>query len=110
MKGKLDLIGKVKFLYHKIRKTNKIMMGLVFGISPEHQGKGVDGALILAIREVLQVSYLRYEELEMNWIGDFNPKMIKVVEQVGGDVVKTHHTYRFLFDRTKAFKRMPIKG
>ncbi|MEM9895474.1 MAG: hypothetical protein AAF789_03825 [Bacteroidota bacterium] len=108
--GKLDLIGKVKFLYHKIRKTNKKMMGLVFGISPEHQGKGVDGALILAIRDVLQVSYLRYEELEMNWIGDFNPKMIKVVEQVGGDVVKTHHTYRFLFDRTKAFKRMPIKG
>ncbi|WP_421763737.1 hypothetical protein [Ekhidna sp.] len=108
--GKLDLIGKLKFLYHKLMKTNKKMIGLVFGISPEHQGKGVDGAIILAIRDVVQETYTRYEQLEMNWIGDFNPKMIKVVEQVGGDVVKTHHTYRYLFDRTKEFKRMPIKS
>lgn len=107
--GKLNLIGKLKFLYHKLMKTNKKMIGLVFGISPKHQGKGVDGALIMAIRDVIQETYTRYEQLEMNWIGDFNPKMIKVVEQVGGDVVKTHHTYRYLFDRTKEFKRMPIK-
>ncbi len=108
--GKLNLIGKLKFLYHKLMKTNKKMIGLVFGISPEHQGKGVDGALIMAIRDVIQETYTRYEQLEMNWIGDFNPKMIKVVEQVGGDVVKTHHTFRYLFDRTKEFKRMPIKN
>ncbi|WP_436514503.1 hypothetical protein [Ekhidna sp. To15] len=107
--GKLDLIGKLKFLYHKIRKTNKKMIGLVFGISPKHQGKGVDGALIHAIRVMVQEKYKRYPQLEMNWIGDFNPKMLKVVDQVGGEVVKTHHTYRFLFDRTKEFKRMPIK-
>lgn len=107
--GKLDLIGKLKFLYHKIRKTNKKMIGLVFGISPKHQGKGVDGALIHATRVMVQEKYKRYPLLEMNWIGDFNPRMIKVVEQVGGDVVKTHYTYRYLFDRSKEFKRMPIK-
>ncbi len=108
--GKLNILGKLKFLYHKLRKTNKKMIGLVFGISPDYQGKGVDGALIMAVRDVVQETYTRYEELEMNWIGDFNPKMIKVVEQVGGNVVKTHHTYRYLFDRTKTFKRMPIKN
>jgi len=86
------------------------MIGLVFGISPEHQGKGVDGALIHATRVMVQDKYKRYPLLEMNWIGDFNPKMLKVVDQVGGDVVKTHYTYRYLFDRTKKFKRMPIKG
>jgi len=107
--GKLDLIGKLKFLYHKIMKTNTKMIGLVFGISPEHQGKGVDGALIMATRDMVQDTYTRYKELEMNWIGDFNPKMIAVVNQVGGNVVKTHHTYRYLFDRTKKFERMPIK-
>jgi len=90
-------------------KTNTKMIGLVFGISPSHQGKGVDGALIMAIRDMVQDKYTRYKELEMNWIGDFNPKMVTVVKQVGGDVVKTHHTYRFLFDRTKEFHRMPIK-
>ena len=84
-------------------------MGFVFGISPEHQGKGVDGALIHEIRVMVQDKYKRYPLLEMNWIGDFNPKMLKVVEQVDGEVVKTHHTYRYLFDRNKEFKRMPIK-
>lgn len=108
--GKLDLIGKLKFLYHKMRKTNKKMIGLVFGISPKHQGKGVDGALIHATRVMVQDKYKRYPFLEMNWIGDFNPKMLKVVDQVGGEIVKTHHTYRYLFDRSKEFKRMPVKG
>lgn len=107
--GKLNLIGKLKFLYHKLRKTNKKMIGLVFGISPNHQGKGVDGALIHATRVMVQDKYKRYPLLEMNWIGDFNPRMLKVVDQVGGEVVKTHYTYRYLFDRTKEFKRMPIK-
>lgn len=108
--GKMNLWGKMIFLYHKLRKTNKKMMGLVFGISPEHQGKGVDGAIIMATRAMVQDKYKRYPLLEMNWIGDFNPKMLRVVDQVGGDVVKTHHTYRYLFDRDKPFERMPIKG
>ena len=107
--GKLDIIGKLKFVYHKLRKTNDKMMGVVFGISPAHQGKGVDGGMITEFRVMVQDKYKRYNRLEMNWIGDFNPKMLNVVKQVGGDVVKTHHTYRYLFDRTKEFKRMPFK-
>ena len=108
--GKLDLLGKLIFLYYKLTKRNKKMLGLVFGISPEHQGKGVDGALIMATRVMVQEKYKRYPKLEMNWIGDFNPRMIRVVEQVGGDIVKTHHTYRYLFDRNVEFKRMKIKN
>ncbi|MDW7692751.1 hypothetical protein R9C00_11545 [Flammeovirgaceae bacterium SG7u.111] len=107
--GKLDLIGKLKFLYHKWRKTTKKIIGIVFGVVPEFQGKGVDGAIIMEMRKVVQDDYPIYEDFEMNWIGDFNPKMLNVVEQVGGFVSKTHITYRYLFDRTKPFKRMPIK-
>lgn len=107
--GKLDLIGKLKYLYHTWRKTCKKMFGLVFGIVPEHQGKGLDGALIMATRKMVQDEYPRYPDYEMNWIGDFNPLMIKVVEQVGADVVKVHITYRKLFDEAKPFKRMPLK-
>ena len=47
----------------------------------------------------------KYKELEMNWIGDFNPTMMKMVEQIGATIVKTHTTYRYLFDQTKEFKR-----
>jgi hypothetical protein len=81
---------------------------VLFGIVPEHQGKGVDGAMVLGSRKVLQDEYHRYDEYEMNWIGDFNPKMIQVVEQVGGTVSKVHHTYRKLFDESKPFRRAPI--
>lgn len=109
--GKLDLIGKLKFVYHKWRKTCKKMLGLVFGVVPKFQGKGVEGALVIATAKMVQDDYHRYPDLEMNWIGDFNPKMIRVVEQLGGaNVVKTHATYRKLFDESKPFKRMPIIG
>lgn len=106
--GKLDLLGKLKFVYHRWRKTNKKAFGILFGVVPEHQGKGVDGGMIMAFKKVMQQEYLRYEEYEMNWIGDFNSKMIRVAEQVTPNVVKRHATYRKLFDAQKEFKRYPI--
>jgi hypothetical protein len=106
--GKLNLVGKLKFLWHTLRKTNRKAFGILFGVIPEHQGKGVDGAIVLAARKVLQDEYKRYDEYEMNWIGDFNPRMINVVEQVGAAVSKRHATYRKLFDESKPFKRSPI--
>jgi hypothetical protein len=106
--GKLDLIGKMKFLWHKMMKTNRKAFGILFGVVPEHQGKGVDGAVVLAARDVLQETYRRYDDYEMNWIGDFNPRMVNVAEQVGGEVCKRHATYRKLFDETKPFQRSKI--
>jgi hypothetical protein len=106
--GKLDWKGKLIFLWHTLRKTNRKAFGILFGIVPKHQGKGVDGAMIMNAREILQEKYDRYDEYEMNWIGDFNPKMINVVEQVGGFVAKRHGTYRKLFDESKPFRRAPI--
>jgi hypothetical protein len=106
--GKLDLIGKIKFLWHTIRKTNRKAFGILFGVVPEHQAKGLDGAMVLNSKRILQEVYNRYDEYEMNWIGDFNPKMINVVKQVGADVSKRHATYRKLFDDHQPFKRHPI--
>jgi len=108
LNGKLDLLGKLKFVWYSWRMTNRKAFGILFGVVPEHQGKGVDGAIIEAFRVLMQEKYQRYIEFEMNWIGDFNPKMIQVVEQVGGQVVKRHITYRKLFDETKPFKRHPF--
>lgn len=105
--GKLDWLGKLKFIWHTFRRTNKKAFGILFGVVPEHQGKGLDGAMIINARDVLQPN-ARYEQYEMNWIGDFNPKMILVVEQVGAEVSKRHATYRKLFDETKPFRRAPI--
>lgn len=108
--GKLNLLGKLKFLWHQWRKTNKKAFGILFGVAPEHHGKGVDGGMIMGFRKLLQEEYLRYEDYEFGWIGDFNPKMMRVSEQVQTEVVKRHATYRKLFDESKPFKRMPIVG
>lgn len=108
--GKLNFWGKVKFVWYQWRKTSKKAFGILFGIVPEHHGKGVDGGMILGFRKLMQEEYLRYEDYEFGWIGDFNPKMMRVSEQVQTRIVKRHATYRKLFDETKPFKRMPIIG
>lgn len=107
--GKLDWWGKLKFVFHRWRGACKTMYGIVFGITPEHQGRGVEAAMVKAAAQLVQNNpRIPYREIQMNWIGDFNPKMMRVVEQVGSRIYKTHHTYRFLFDRSKEFKRARI--
>lgn len=106
--GKLDLIGKIKFLYHKLRKKNYKAFGVIFGVIPEYQGRGVESAMALASTRVAWRPNYQYTELEFNWIGDFNPKMVRFAELLGGVPHKIHTTYRYLFDRTKEFKRHPM--
>jgi hypothetical protein len=101
----------LKFLWHKkIRGLNKIF-GVVFGVVPEQQGKGVEAALMAYYKGFAHASpNYPYKVIEMNWIGDFNPKMIRVVTDIGAEVYKTHVTFRKLFDETKPFKRCPMIG
>lgn len=106
--GKLTLYGKLLFAWRKMTKKCKTMFGIVFGVVPEHQRKGVEIAMIVAAREIIQKKDMPYEELQMNWIGDFNPKMMRVAEQIGAKIYKTHHTYRYNFDRSKQFERYPV--
>jgi hypothetical protein len=49
-----------------------------------------------------------YDDYEMQWIGEFNPKMINVAEALGTYRSRILTTYRYLFDRTKEFKPHPI--
>jgi hypothetical protein len=106
LNGKLGVLGKLKFLWYKNTIKKKKMLGVVFGVVPEHQGTGLDGALIISASKIIQNLGDTYPILEINGVGDFNRKMVVVVKQVGGEICKVHTTYRYLFDRTKSFKRM----
>jgi GNAT superfamily N-acetyltransferase len=110
LNGKLGLVGKLKFLWHRWRlrqqKENKKVFGIIFGVVPEHQAKGVETALMAEARQALLNRH--YTDIEMNWIGDFNPKMMAVLRSIGARIRKTHITYRKLFDETKAFERYPV--
>ena len=109
LNGKFDLLHKLKFLWVKKTKPCKKFVGLVFGVVPEFQGKGIDSYMIAESALVVQQPNISYTEYEMQWIGDFNPKMINVAENFS-DTYRTRKlcTYRYLFDRTKEFKRHPI--
>lgn len=105
--GKLGLIQKLKVWYQlKFHKINKCF-GIVFGVVPDHQGKGVDAGLIYAAGEVVHRQG-HWVDMEMIWIGDFNPKMLNVGRGIGGKDHKYYHTMRYLFDREKPFERLKI--
>ncbi|WP_207433837.1 hypothetical protein [Sabulibacter ruber] len=109
LNGKFDLLAKLKFLYHRWRynkRDDKKVFGVIFGIVPEFQSKGVDSYLITHSQG--PVNEYGAREIEMNWVGDFNPKMMMVTRGLGAVIYKTHITYRKIFDPTKPFTRYPI--
>lgn len=104
--GKFGLIEKLRFIWHIKRKRTKKIIGLVFGIVPEHQGKGIDSYMIVDGSNVIIADSL-YTDFEMQWIGDFNPKMVSVAESLGTYKSRTFKTYRYLFNPQAEFKRHP---
>jgi hypothetical protein len=106
--GKFNLLGIAKFLWFKYFVGFDKMIGLVFGVVPEHQGRGVEAAIVEYCRRIVHLPGFPYKTMEMNWIGDFNPKMMKVAEMVGGTPAKTHITYRYLFDPAREFRKPTV--
>jgi GNAT superfamily N-acetyltransferase len=103
--GKLHWFNKLR-LFYKLKVTKGVTraLGMIFGVVPEFQGKGIPAGMIKFFEHEVRKG-THYTDLEMNWIGEFNPKMIKLVEQLDATVWKTHITYRYLFDQQKEFKR-----
>lgn len=109
LNGKFGLVQKLRFLLLKRFDKSPRFVGLIFGVVPEFQGKGVDAYMIVSGARVIQPMGI-YKAYEMQWIGDFNPKMINIAESLGTTRSRMLKTYRYLFDRTKEFKRHRILG
>ncbi len=104
LNGRFGLRQKIFFLMVKKLRKNRKMVGLVFGVVPEWQRRGIDGYMIWEGTKHFRRT-TAFEEYEMQWIGDFNPKMIKIAESLETTVTRKLSTYRFLFDRTREFQR-----
>jgi len=107
LNGKLNLPAMVKFLYLKKKKTITRARGVLMGVIPKFQGRGVESGIILKVAEVMR-SKPHYEEIEFSWVADFNPKMRKIFLSVGSIPAKHYITYRYMFDRNAKFERYPI--
>lgn len=112
-KGKFGIINKLRLMWNlKVTKSADRIFGIIFGITPQYQGKGIESFMM---NHILQ-TYIRsnrnpYKTVEFAWIGDFNPVMNKMIQNyVCATRHKMHTTYRYLFDRTKEFTRCPRVG
>ncbi len=109
LNGRLNLPAMLKFLYLKRKKTMTRARGVLMGVIPAYQSRGIEAGIILNLIRVFERKP-HYTEIEFSWVGDFNPKMRKIFISVGCKSVKHYITYRYLFDRNAEYKRYPIPG
>ncbi len=104
LNGKLDPISMIKFLYHK--KTHKMtrLRAVVGGVRHSHQNQGIEAAIFYHLYGVF-ADKPWYREIELSWVGDYNPRMMASNEALGGIKMKTHCTYRYLIDSNLPFLR-----
>src|SRR5699024_1471397 len=82
LNGKFSLFHKLKFLWLQKTKACPRFTGIVFGVIPEWQKTGVDYFMIVEGAKVI-VPTTSYSKYEMQWIGDFNPKMMNIAKSLG---------------------------
>jgi hypothetical protein len=102
--GKLTLINKLKFLYYKKSRKITRARAIAAGVVPKFQNTGIESGIFKHLEHSFKKKYWM-TEIELSWVGDFNPKMRSLYEAVGGKLAKIHHTYRYLFDRDAPFER-----
>ncbi len=107
IKGKMNWLGKLKFLYYKWRGKCRVIYGLVFGVVPEYQNRGLESGLIMTFKDIV-ISRGHYKSLIINWIGDFNPKMVRLMDHIGAKRDYTLVTYRKLLRDDLEFVRHAV--
>jgi hypothetical protein len=94
--GKMNFLGKIKFLLNKYAQKNKKMRAIIMGTKPKFQKHGLESPMFIKVKEyVLPLN--QYEELELSWVGGFNSRMIAIHEATGASFAKKHITYRLIF-------------
>ncbi len=101
--GKLNLINKLKFFYYHRRAVTRTRV-FIFGILPDYQNSGIVAALFYQLVKVLRKRQ-RQNEIELSWVGDYNPKMIAIYDKIGSTQEKKHLTYMHLFNSEAEYYR-----
>ncbi|MFY8020632.1 MAG: GNAT family N-acetyltransferase [Bacteroidia bacterium] len=96
LNGKLDLWGKIKFLWFRKFGDISRVRGIVFGVIPQYHNLGLETGMIMRFYESMQ-KHPKLKTAELAWIGDFNPKMHSLLHSLGAKTTKIHYTYRYQF-------------
>jgi len=103
-RGKLNTWNIIRFLWAKTTHKMTRMRAVVGGVHPAHQNAGVESAIFYKLYEVFKRKPW-YTELELSWVGDFNPKMTAIYEALGATRAKTHITFRYMINVDLEFVR-----
>jgi len=103
-RGKLNLWNKLRFVYFRATHKMTRMRAIVGGVNPSYQNSGVESAIFFHLYQVFKRKPW-YNELELSWVGDFNPKMIAIYEALGAKQAKMHITFRYLMNEKAKFVR-----
>ena len=77
------------------------------GVKPLYQRNGLESGIFWHLNEIMK-KRPHITELELSWVGDFNPKMRALHESVGAVFAKRHITYRKIFSAGSEFHRSTI--
>lgn len=102
--GKLTVWNMVRFFYYKLTHEMNRLRATVGGVLHSHQNKGVEAAIFYRYYQTFKKKPW-VKELDLSWIGDYNPKMIATYEALGAKRVKMHITYRYLINDKLKFMR-----
>jgi hypothetical protein len=102
--GKLHIWNIMRFIWARATHKMTRMRAIVGGVHPAHQNSGVESAIFFKLYEVFKFKPW-YKELELSWVGDFNPKMTAIYEALGAQKAKTHITFRYMINDKLEFVR-----
>jgi hypothetical protein len=80
------------------------MRAVVGGVHPNYQNSGVESAIFFQLYKVF-IKKPWFRELELSWVGDFNPKMMAIYQALGAKMAQKHITYRFMINSELSFIR-----
>ena len=105
--GKINWWGKLKVALKGKKRIFTRTRIVIMGVKPKYQKSGIESALFWHMDTVMKKNP-QYTEIELSWVGDFNPKMRMLHEAVGGKFSKRHITYRKYFKETGGEGRSTI--
>jgi GNAT superfamily N-acetyltransferase len=104
LNGRLTLWNIIRLYYYKITNEMTRVRAVVGGVEYSYQNTGVESAIFYHLYQVLKrKKWLK--EMELSWVGDYNPKMLAIYEALGAKKAKIHVTYRYMINKNLKFMR-----
>jgi len=107
LNGKTNLWAQLKIIWLKYRKTITRSRIVIMGVVPKFQKSGIESAIFWHMDKAMKTKPW-ITEIELSWVGDFNPKMRALHTSVGSSFAKRHVTYRRLFKDDLSYTRSTI--